>query len=557
MSCKHRLEHINLQIASLLGGNNNKRLPPSALGDEVDAISEGLNALADELARRDEVIRRLEAQRHAQSYRPVFEQSPVPMWLLELPSLRFLDVNAAALQHYGYSRQEFLSMTALDIRPADEQERYQQLSCPGASGTRLRGTWRHLRRDGSLIYAECNVHDLELEGRPARLVVANDVTERVCSQQALRHSEARLRRLYDSRMICFVFWDSTGEIAEANDYFLRLVGYSRPDLESGLLTWARITPPEYGALDNAALAQVAAEGVSATYEKEYIRKDGTRVPVLIGAAALEGDGEGLGVAYVMDISERKKMETEIRELNRNLEEKVRRRTAQLEAVNKELESFTYSVSHDLRAPLRAIHGFSRILSEDYTDKLGAEGARLLATVMRSALKMGTLIDELLEFSRIGRRELNKTLVNLDALAEEVAREADGAEPHGALIHLHPLGTAQADATLLKLVFQNLLSNAIKYSAKKESPEVHIGARTGEEGTIYYVQDNGAGFDMTYYSKLFGVFQRLHRQDEFEGIGVGLAIVQKIVARHGGRVWAEGRVGEGATFYFTLENNDYE
>jgi signal transduction histidine kinase len=231
-----------------------------------------------------------------------------------------------------------------------------------------------------------------------------------------------------------------------------------------------------------------------------------------------------------------------------LERRVAERTAELRALNKELESFTYSVSHDLRAPLRAIDGFGRIIEEEYGPRLDDEARRLLAVVRSSSKQMGQLIDDLLDFSRLGRQDLGKQSVDMAALAREAAR-ALGIQPA-----LGELPAAHADPALLRQVWLNLLGNAAKYSGKRAEPRIEVGGREEGAGSLYWVRDNGVGFDMRYAGKLFGVFQRLHGADEFPGTGVGLAIVQRVVSRHGGRVWAEGRVGEGACFYFTLPGN---
>ncbi len=232
-----------------------------------------------------------------------------------------------------------------------------------------------------------------------------------------------------------------------------------------------------------------------------------------------------------------------------LELKVRSRTAALEAANHELESFSYSVSHDLRSPLRAIDGYARMLDEDYGERLDGEGRRLIAVVRANAKKMGQLIDDLLVFSRLGRQELLKHPVDMTALAKEVVQELNPGP--AAQIELGELPAAGADRALLKQAWLNLVGNALKYSAKREDPRVELGARCEPHENVYWVRDNGVGFDMRYAKKLFGVFQRLHSSDEFPGTGVGLAIVQRVINRHGGRVWAEGRPGDGATFFFSL------
>jgi signal transduction histidine kinase len=233
----------------------------------------------------------------------------------------------------------------------------------------------------------------------------------------------------------------------------------------------------------------------------------------------------------------------------DLEARVRERTEALQAANKELESFSYSVSHDLRSPLRAVDGYAQMLQEDYGPRLDEEGRRLLAVVRDSSLRMGRLIDDLLDFSRLGRQEPAKRPVDMTGLAREVIDELP--DSRAAAIELPALPPAHADRALLKQVWANLVSNALKYSGKRPQARIEIGGRENGAENVYWVRDNGVGFDMKYAGKLFGVFQRLHRQDEFDGTGVGLAIVQRVVARHGGRVWAEGKPGDGACFHFSL------
>jgi len=233
-----------------------------------------------------------------------------------------------------------------------------------------------------------------------------------------------------------------------------------------------------------------------------------------------------------------------------LERRVAERTEQLRALNRELESSSYPVSHDLRVPLRAIDGFARMVEEDHAALLDDEGRRLLAVVRQSAAQMSRLIDELLRFSHLGQQALAVVPLDMEALAREALAQVSGTFP-SACIELYPLPPATGDRTLLGQVWVNLIGNALKYSAQRDHPAVKIGARRSGRETVYWVRDNGVGFDMRHYNKLFGVFPRLHDAGQFEGTGVGLAIVQRIVTRHGGRVWAEGKSGEGACFSFAL------
>ena len=247
----------------------------------------------------------------------------------------------------------------------------------------------------------------------------------------------------------------------------------------------------------------------------------------------------------------RRAEEDLRQLNVDLEQRVSDRTEQLAAANKELESFSYSVSHDLRAPVRAIAGFSKLLAEHHEDALDDEAKRKLGIVRSEAARMGTLIDDLLAFSRLGRQSLQKRTVDMEELVRMNFDALQTDAGHQVTLRLGALPQALGDRSLLAQVWINLLSNAIKFSAKKETPRIEVDAISDDREHTYFVRDNGAGFDARYASKLFGVFQRLHDPAEFPGTGVGLALVHRIITRHGGRVWAEGRPGEGATFYFTL------
>ncbi|MBI1767305.1 MAG: response regulator [Bacteroidetes bacterium] len=242
------------------------------------------------------------------------------------------------------------------------------------------------------------------------------------------------------------------------------------------------------------------------------------------------------------------------QLNQHLEEKVSQRTAQLEESNKELEAFSYSVSHDLRTPLRSISGYAKMLEEDYENTIDEEGKRLLRLIRQSAATMGILVDDLLAFSRLGRKDIIKTNINMTEVVEEIIWETKKVINHDAEIKINPLHPSQADKSLIKQVFVNLISNAIKYSSKKKTPRIILGSEEKNAEIVYYVKDNGAGFDMTFVNKLFNVFQRLHSLKEFEGTGIGLALVKRIIEKHSGRVWAEGKENEGATFYFSLPVN---
>jgi len=389
---------------------------------------------------------------------------------------------------------------------------------------------------------------VELKGTNERL--EKEILERKGAEEALRLANAYNRSLIEASLDPLVTIGSDGRITDVNVATEKVTGHSREEL-IGTDFMGYFSDPEKA---KAGYQKVFQDGFVQDYALEIRAKDGHLTPVLYNASVYRDEaGQVIGVfAAARDITERKRAEEEVRTLNAELENRVVQRTTQLEAANKELEAFSYSVSHDLRAPLRAIDGFSRILLEDYIKNLDEEGKRVLGVIRNNTQKMGQLIDDLLVFSRLGRQEIRVSEINMERLAKTVFEEVKPTQPERKMrLTIRQVPPGQGDPAMIKQVFSNLLSNAIKFTRPKETATIELGGFDQEKENFYYVKDNGVGFDMQYVHKLFGVFQRLHSSEEFEGTGVGLAIVQRIVHRHGGRVWAEGKVNEGATFYFSL------
>ena len=405
------------------------------------------------------------------------------------------------------------------------------------------GTYRYWTDRGTAMRDE--------KGETYRMIGAcSDITERKRAEEALRLANAYDRSLIEASLDPLVTIGPDGKITDVNAATEKITGHSREEL-IGTDFMHYFSEPEKA---KAGYQQVFQDGFVHDYALEVRDRDGHLTPVLYNASIYRDEaGQVIGVfAAARDITERKRAEEEVRTLNAELEQRVVQRTAQLEAANKELEAFSYSVSHDLRAPLRAIDGFSRVILEDYVGELDDEGKRVLNIIRSNTQKMGQLIDDLLSFSRLGRQDISPSDIRMAELAKGVFEEIKPpANERNLQFNMKTLPIAHGDRSMMKQVFANLLSNAIKFTRPKEMATIEIGGTNDGVENVYYVKDNGVGFDMQYVNKLFGVFQRLHSAEEFDGTGVGLAIVQRIIHRHGGRVWAEGKVDGGATFYFSL------
>jgi PAS domain S-box-containing protein len=440
-----------------------------------------------------------------------------------------------------------------------EALRLLQEKAPGVPFVMVTGT---LGEEVAAGVMKAGADDFLLKDRLARLVPvveralreAEERRQRRRTEDALRVSEEHFRQIAEN--IHEVFWMAeplTRKILYISPAYQKIWGRSWASLYESPSSFPDAVHPD----DRERVANeraVQKNGQPFDHEYRILRPDGAIRWIRDRGFPVKDKTDRVSyyVGVAWDITDRRQFEESIRTLNAELEQRVLQRTSELEAANRELEAFSYSVSHDLRAPLRAINGFAGILSKNYSGQLDEEGRRTLGVVRAEAIRMEQLIDDLLAFSRAGRQAMHRLEIEMEVLVQRTFEECAAHAPNRDIrFKLHPLPPAMGDPALLHRVWTNLISNAIKYTRPKPVAQIEITGRVDGNEVVYCVQDNGAGFDMEYASKLFGVFQRLHSEAEFEGTGVGLALVRRIVERHGGRIWAEAKPGEGAVFRFTL------
>jgi len=507
-----------------------------------------------ERKRSEEALRASEAE-----YRAIFELAGVGNAQSDPQTGRLVRVNPKFCEITGYPAEELLGMTFLEITHPDDRakdtERFQRM---------IRGEddysveKRYVRKDGRVAWVSVNATVVRDEdGRPMRTAATiQDITERkraeedlrrlrdaerARDEEALREAQERFRSAFDNAPIGVAIVDLDGRFLQVNRSLCEILGYPEEVLLAK--TFQQITHPDDVEASMEHVRRAMSDEVgSYSLEKRYLAAGGQAVWVSLSVSLVrDADGEPLYfVDQIQDITERKLAERELAH-----------RAEELAHANAELEQFSYSVSHDLRAPLRSIDGFSQILLEDYAERLDEEGRAYLARVRAASQHMGHLMDDLLDLSRVSRRPLRSGLVDLSALARDIAEDLRRSQPDREVrLKIADGLRANGDARLLAVALENLLGNAWKFTSKQPAAEVEFGV--AEEGgrPVYYVRDNGAGVDQAYADKLFGAFQRLHKDEEFEGTGIGLATVQRVIGRHGGRLWAEGGVGKGAKFYFT-------
>jgi PAS domain S-box-containing protein len=496
-----------------------------------------------------------------------FENTPLAVmeWNTDF---EFVNWNSAAQRIFGYTKEEVLGRHATErILPEGVREQTDKIwkdLLANQGGTRSIN--ENITKDGRTIV--CEWYNTPLVGPDGKVFgvasLADDITERIRAEESLKESEARYRSVIASMAEGIIVENAESQILAFNASALKILGLTEDQLLGRTSLdhrWRAIHEdgtPFPGDTHPVVMSARTGKSFSNVIMGVH-RPDGNMVWVSINSEPLirEGDDKLYGaVASFTDITERRKVATEIAQYRDHLEAMVSERTAALEAANKELEAFSYSVSHDLRAPLRSIDGFSHAIMEDYAEILDDTGKDFLRRIRNSAQHMGKLIDAILSLSKVTRSNFIPEKVDLSGMAHAIIDKYRYEEPDRRVrVEIMPGLQHLADRLLIGIVLDNLLGNAWKYTGRTDNASIEFGAIVKNNTTIYYVRDNGVGFEMKYINKLFGAFQRLHRPDEFEGTGIGLVTASRIVRRHGGQVWAEAQPGKGATFYFTLDAYD--
>ena len=522
-------------------------------------------------ARQRAELSLLKLKASEERYRRLIDTAYEGIWITDTEG-KINYVNQRLAEMLGYRVEEMQERSIFEFM--DQQTRREQVKIfkRYQQGIKQQFDCRYCTKDGADIWVIVSTNSIcDQQGNfSGAIAMLTDIsTRKQAEQEILQLNQSLNRRLKELETLLEVIPMGIAIAQDPECHYIKVNPNLARQLRISSDANASLTAPEHEkpkhfkayhngrelAAEKLPMQYAAAQGVEVpNFEIELVYDNGDIAQLLVSAAPLfDEQGQSRGcVAAFLDITERKKSEIKIRQLNQSLEERVKERTAQLEAANQELESFSYSVSHDLRAPLRHISGFVELLQKRAGGTLDTTSLRYLNIITQTTKQAGTLIDNLLEFSRMGRTKMCYTTINMMQLVQEVKQDLT-LECQGRLINwrIDELPLVEGDPFMLRLVLQNLIENALKYTRTSSPAEIEIGSISIERETIFFVRDNGIGFDMQYAHKLFGVFQRLHSAEQFEGTGIGLANVRRIIHRHGGQIWGEGLVGGGATFYFSL------
>jgi PAS domain S-box-containing protein len=522
--------------------------------DETGLLTDAFNQMLGRIEEQTETLRQDEEMR---SFLAAIVASSDDAIVGKDLAGKVVSWNDGAERVFGYTPAEMLGQPITRLlapdRPEEELHILEEIR---------RGVTRHyetvrIRKGGQAINISLTVSPIRnARGDVIGLSsIARDITERMLAERDIRDSRARLSGIIGSAMDAVISVDAQQRITIFNEAAERMFRCAAEKAIGEPLD--RFIPARFREAHHKHVEAFGRTGATSRAMGDLrplagLRADGEEFPIEASISHTEIDGKPIYTVILRDITERQRAETQIRQLNAELEQRVAERTAQLTEANKELESFTYSVAHDLRAPLRHIDSFSGILHEEFAEVLPMEAKHYLTNIRQSTRKMSSLVDDLLNLARVSRQELRREPTPLDGLVAEVLADLTQDTAGRKLEwHIGHLPAVQCDPGLMKQVFTNLLSNAVKYTRPRSLAVIEVGFRKSNGDSALFVRDNGVGFNMKYADKLFGVFQRFHRAEEFEGTGVGLATVDRIVRRHGGHIWAEAAVDHGATFYFTV------
>ena len=500
-------------------------------------------ALKESLAAREHAIQELAEQKFALDQHAIVAVTDLQGTITYVND-RFSAINQ-------YSKEEAIGQNYRIVNSGyHPKEFFQKMYDTIGQGRVWHGEIRNRAKDGSIFWVDATIVPLlDSEGKPRQYItIRTNITER----KRLEEIREWLAAVVDSSDDAIISKTLDGTITAWNSGAEKVFGYSSAEAVGRSLNM--LLPPERANEESDILARIVRGESVEHFETVRLRKDGKRIDVSATISPIkDSSGAIVGASKIArDITERERAEEVIRQLNDELEQRVAERTAQLEAANQELEAFSYSVSHDLRAPLRHISGFSQLLVEEFGATLAPGARHYLDRIQAGTQNMGVLVDELLHLARVGRHAVNRRRTKLNEVVEAVIAmlqpESGGRQVEWAI---SDLPEAECDPVLVRQIFQNLLSNALKFTRPRTHAVIEVSCQEHDGQPVFIVRDNGVGFSMKYVDKLFGVFQRLHRAEDFEGTGIGLATVQRIVHKHGGQVWAEGKLDQGAAFYFTL------